>query len=47
MAEVPVDIGGQEVVAAITRSSGERMGLKVGDPAMAVMKTTEVMIAKP
>jgi len=47
MAEVTVDIGGQEVVTAITRSSVERMGLKVRDRAMAVMKATEVMIAKP
>ena len=47
MAEVVVDVGGQEVVAAITRSSVERLGLKVGDSVLAVMKATEVMIARP
>jgi molybdopterin-binding protein len=47
MAEVVVDVGGQEVVAAITRSSVERLGLKAGDSVLAVMKATEVMIARP
>jgi molybdopterin-binding protein len=47
MAEVVVDVGGQEVVAAITRSSVERLGLKIGDSVLAVMKATEVMIARP
>ena len=47
MAEVVLDVGGQEVVSAITRSSVESMGLKVGDAALAVIKSTEVMIAKP
>src|SRR3954464_8415597 len=45
MAEVAVDIGGQQIVAAITRSSVERLGLKVGDSVLAIMKATEVMIA--
>ena len=47
MAEVVLDVGGQEVVSAITRSSVESMGLKVGDTVLAVIKSTEVMIAKP
>lgn len=46
MAEVVLDVNGQELVAAITRSSVERLGLKVGDTAAAVIKATEVMIAK-
>lgn len=46
MAEVVVDVSGQEVVAAITRSSVERMGLKDGDQVYAVIKATEVMIGK-
>lgn len=46
MAEVVVDVGGQEVVAAITRSSVERMGIKVGDQVSAIVKATEVMIGK-
>lgn len=47
MAEVVVELaGGQEVVAAITRSSAERLGLKPGDPVFALVKATEVMIGK-
>jgi len=38
--------GGQEVVAAITKDSAERLELGVGDPVLAVIKSTEVMIAK-
>ena len=46
MAEVVIDVGGQEVVAAITRSSVERLSLKQGDQAVAIIKATEVMIGK-
>lgn len=46
MAEVRIAIGDQELVAVITRSSAERLGLKVGDMAVAVIKSTEVMIGK-
>ena len=46
MAEVRIAIGDQELVALITRSSAERLGLKVGDLAVAVIKSTEVMIGK-
>ena len=46
MAEVVIDVNGLEVVAAITRTSAENMGLKVGDSVKAVMKATEVMVAK-
>ena len=46
MAEVVLRIGEQELVSVITRSSAERMELRVGDTAFAVMKSTEVMIGK-
>jgi molybdopterin-binding protein len=46
MAEVTVDVGGQEVVAAITRGSVERLGLNQGDEVTVVIKATEVMLAK-
>jgi len=46
MAEVVLRIGDQELVAVITRSSAERLGLRVGDEAFAVMKSTEVMIGR-
>ncbi len=44
MAEVVVDVGGQELVAVITRSSAERLGLRSGLQVNAVIKATEVMI---
>jgi molybdate transport system regulatory protein len=46
MAEVRLAIGDQELVAVITRSSAERLGIKVGESVFAVIKSTEVMIAK-
>jgi len=46
MAEVQVRIGDQDLVSVITRSSAERLGLKVGDEVFAVIKSTEVMLGK-
>ncbi len=46
MAEVVLRIGDQELVSVITRSSAENLGLRVGDAAYAVIKSTEVMIGK-
>jgi len=46
MAEVVVEIGGQELVAVITATSVDRLGLKTGDSIAAIVKATEVMIAK-
>ena len=46
MTEVIVQVGDQEVVAAITSGSAKRMKLKVGDQVFAIIKATEVMIAK-
>ena len=45
MAEVVVQIGENEIVAAITRTSVERMGLKQGDPIIVIIKATEVMLS--
>jgi molybdopterin-binding protein len=46
-AEVVIELGhGQEIVAVITRGSVERLGLRVGEPAVAVIKATEVMVAR-
>ncbi len=47
MAEVALRIGDQTLISIITRSSADRLGLKVGDTVYAVIKSTEVMIAKP
>jgi molybdate transport system regulatory protein len=38
--------GGQEVVAAITKDSAEGMGLAEGDAVKAIIKATEVIVAK-
>ena len=46
MAEVQLRVGDQELVAMITRSSAERLGLARGDEVFAVIKSTEVMIGK-
>jgi molybdopterin-binding protein len=44
MAEVTVDIGGAQVVAAITKESAERLGLEAGKAVTAIIKATDVMI---
>jgi molybdopterin-binding protein len=44
MAEVVVDVAGQEIVAAITRSSAERLGLAQGQPVTVFIKATEVIL---
>ena len=46
MAEVRIEIGGHELVSIITRASVERLGLKVGEEATAVIKATDVMIGR-
>jgi len=44
MAEVTVDVAGQEIVSAITRSSAERLGLAEGQPVTVFIKATEVIL---
>jgi molybdopterin-binding protein len=46
MSEVTVDVGGRELVAAITRGSAESLGLAEGDDVTVVIKATEVLLAK-
>jgi molybdopterin-binding protein len=46
MAEVVVDVGGQEIASAITRTSAERLGLTEGDEVVAIIKATEVVLGK-
>jgi molybdate transport system regulatory protein len=46
-AEVQLDIGGGNTIASvITVNSVERLGLKVGNSAAAVVKASDVMIAR-
>lgn len=44
-AEVTIDVGnGNEITAVITRSSVERLGLREGVQAIAVMEATDMLI---
>jgi molybdopterin-binding protein len=48
MAQVTVDVGGgNHVVSAIFVDSVEDLGLTVGEEVLAVIKSTDVMIARP
>lgn len=46
MAEVVVEVGGNELVAEITKGSVDRLGIKVGDQVTAIIKATEIMLGK-
>ena len=46
MAEIVVDTGAVEIVSIISRVSAETMKLKVGDAVTAIIKATEVMVAR-
>lgn len=46
MAEVIVQVGNIEVVSLISRTSAEQLNLKPGDAVTAIIKSTEVMVAK-
>jgi molybdopterin-binding protein len=47
MAHVTVRVGDNVIESVITRRSAEEMALKKGDSVTAVVKATEVMLAKP
>ena len=44
MAEVTVNVNGQQIVSAITRASAERLGLAEGQPVTVFIKATEVIL---
>jgi molybdopterin-binding protein len=46
MAEVVLDVGGQEMVAAITKGSVDRLRIRAVDAVVAIVKATEVMLGK-
>ncbi len=46
VAEVVLDVGGQEMCSSITVNSVKRLGLRVGDEVAAVIKASSVMIGK-
>ena len=47
LAHVTVRVAGGVIESVITRRSAEGLALKTGDTVTAVVKATEVMIAKP
>ena len=47
MAKVVLSIGDQRVTAIITADGVRELDLKVGDAAVALIKSTEVMIIRP
>ncbi len=47
MGEVRVQVGDRELVSIITSASVMRLGLKVGDEVLAVIKATDIMIGRP
>ena len=44
MAEVMVNVSGQQLVSAITKTSAESLGLREGSEVVVVIKATEVML---
>ena len=46
-AEVCMDIGGETLVAIVTRDSVERLGLKVGAPVTVLIKASFIILASP
>lgn len=46
LAQVRLQIGDQRLTAVITRDAVEELKLKRGSPALAIIKSTEVMIAR-
>lgn len=47
LAQVKVRVGDQSLTAVITRDAVDELKLKRGDEALAVIKSTEVMIGRP
>jgi molybdopterin-binding protein len=47
LAKVVLSVGTQRVTAIITADGARELGLKPGEPAVALIKATEVMIGRP
>ncbi len=46
MAKVKIDIGGQTITSLVSVDAVDDLGLAVGDEATAIIKSTEVILAK-
>jgi molybdopterin-binding protein len=47
LAKVVLDVGNQKITALIPSDAAREMELKPGDPAVALIKATEVMLLRP
>jgi molybdopterin-binding protein len=47
MAQVDVRVGDNHIVSVITREAAEELNLQEGDEVLVIVKSTEVMVAKP
>jgi molybdopterin-binding protein len=47
LAQVKIRVGDQSLTAVITRDAVEELKLRRGDEALAIVKSTEMMIARP
>ncbi|HEX6507052.1 MAG TPA: TOBE domain-containing protein [Chloroflexota bacterium] len=47
MAQVDVRVGDNHIVSVITREAAEELALAPGDDILVIIKSTEVMVAKP
>ncbi len=45
-AEVIMDVGGNELVSTITKTSADKLALKAGDAVTVIIKASEVLVAK-
>jgi len=46
LAQVRLRVGAEIITAVITREAVDELGLAVGQPALAIIKSTEVMLAR-
>lgn len=46
MAQVDIRVGDNHIVSLISREAADELGLKDGDQVVAIVKATEVMVAK-
>ncbi|MCR6630966.1 MAG: TOBE domain-containing protein [Magnetospirillum sp.] len=46
MAKVKIDVGGQSITSLVSAEAIDDLGLKVGDSVDAIIKSTEVILAK-
>lgn len=46
LAQVRLRVGSETITAVVTREAVDELGLAVGQPALAIIKSTEVMLAR-